>query len=108
MAYGTKPRMDMDYEAESDARTLRDAMTIRSSPKRYKLAHMALKKLEKETHRTLMETRAAQGLKKAFPPDEPYSHKGSSHKGSSHKGSSYGGSSHKGSSYGGSSHKGGY
>ena len=79
MKHGTKSLMDMEYEAESDARTLRDAMTIRSSPKRYKRAHAALKKLVAETKKTLMETQAAQGLKRAFPPEHNSSHN-SSHK----------------------------
>ena len=79
MKHGAAVGMDADYEAESDARTLRDATTIRSSSKRLKRAQKALKKLVAETQKTLMETRAAQGLKKAFPPEHNSSHN-SSHK----------------------------
>lgn len=82
MVHGTKA--DVEWEAESDARSLRDATAVRSSPKRLKAAQVALKKMVEEADRTLMETRAAQGLKKAFPPEHDSSHN-SSHN-SSHKG----------------------
>ena len=68
-------KSDADYEAESDARSLRDAMAVNKDPKRLKKAQVALKRMEKEAHQTLMETRAAQGLKKAFPKDKGSSHK---------------------------------
>ena len=67
---------EADYKAESDARSLRDAMAVNKDPKRLKKAQVALKKMEKEAHQTLMETRAAQGLKKAFPSEHNSSHKG--------------------------------
>ena len=63
-------KSEAEYQADSDARTLRDAMTVSKSPKRLKAAQGALKQLEKEAHQALMETRAAQGLKKSFPADK--------------------------------------
>ncbi|KKM61640.1 hypothetical protein LCGC14_1529730 [marine sediment metagenome] len=71
MTHGTKSKMDMEYEAENDARALRDAMAVRKDSKRLKAAHVALQKMEKEAHQTLMQTRAARGLKRAFPKDNP-------------------------------------
>ncbi len=79
MKHGAKSLMDMEYEAENDARALRDATAVRGSPKRLKRAQAALKKMAAETQKTLMETRAAQGLKRAFPPEHNSSHN-SSHK----------------------------
>lgn len=66
---------ESDYKAESDARSLRDAMAVNKDPKRLKKARAALKRMEEEAHKTLMETRAARGLKKAFPKDKESSHK---------------------------------
>lgn len=81
MVHGAKSLMDKEYEAENDARSLREAMKVQSSPKRLKAAKAALKKMVVESEQTIRETRAAQGLKKAFPPEHGSSHGGSSHKG---------------------------
>lgn len=70
------PSTEADYKAESDARSLKDAMAVNKDPKRLKKAQGALKKMEAEAKRTLMETRAAQGLKRAFPSETGTSHKG--------------------------------
>ena len=69
-------KTDADYEAERDARSLQEAVSVNNSPKRLKAAQKALKTMVKETQKTLMETRAAQGLKKAFPEEHNSSHKG--------------------------------